>query len=151
MLKICVASYVLLIWLELITFVTLLATYPLPIQAVDPLCTLWLAWGLQFLRGNWQIRIYVRHKFQRNRNFMWDINSNCDNGLIILATFSFYSYFFILFSKKKKKQTSAIFCQREKQIIVEIISASSTTAIANCLRVSEKLCSYVYISSSTKD
>ena len=62
-------SYVLLIWLELFTFVTLLAT-PTRFQAVDPLCTLWLAWGLQLLRGNWQIRIYVRHKFQHNRNFM---------------------------------------------------------------------------------
>ena len=51
LLKICVASYVLLILLELITFVTLLATYPLPSRD-DPLCTLWLAWGLQFLRGN---------------------------------------------------------------------------------------------------
>ena len=35
---------------------------------------------LQVLRGNQEnffrkLSIYVGHKFQRNRNFMWDINS----------------------------------------------------------------------------
>ena len=91
MLKICVASHVPLIWLELFTFVTLLAIATC-FQAVDTLCKLWLAWGLQFLHGNWQIRICVRHKFQRNRNFMLGINSSCENGLDILCLHFHFSF-----------------------------------------------------------
>ena len=70
-------SYVLLIWLQLNNFVTLLAAR---FQAADP--TLYTVASVVFAVSSWkQTRIYVRHEIQRNRNFMYDINSSCDNGL----------------------------------------------------------------------
>ena len=85
--------YVLLIWLEFITCVTLLTTRFKPLI---PLCILRVASGLQFLCGNYQIRIYVRHKFQPSHNFMQDVNSSCDNELSICTPVNYLWQNFLL-------------------------------------------------------
>ena len=64
-------------WVDWVLIIFGTQIYPF-LMTMIRLCILWQAWGLEFLRGNWQIRIYVRHKFRCNRVFCWAASRNVE-------------------------------------------------------------------------